>query len=492
MGSASAEVRAARPHHWLAAIWLLAGLAYSLGIATAYGEEITLQFGAGTDLGEVDVPVGQSVTVRTNQTLGDLVVGDTSVADVFPLTETAFYVLGKAQGRTNIAVYDPDRKLLGAVDVEVSSDTSDLSKSIREAVPNAAVTVETVNGRIRLSGTVPDAVALDKVMEIAGQYSETVINALQVAKAQQVTLAVRVLEASRNAGRELGVSWGIGNSQNSFGTTGQFTCATAVCPPGTFNQNLQSGNRPFGTILANLLDNGISVDVLIQGLEAKNLARRLAEPNLVALSGESASFLAGGEVPIPVPSDNGNITIEYKRFGVQLIFTPVVLDDGLINLKLETEVSDIDTTQPVVVNGVAAPSFTTRNAVTTLELRDGQSFAMAGLLQAINRRTQQQVPWLGQVPVLGALFRSSNYQKQESDLVIIVTPKLVHPAAPDAPLTSPLDAAEPSNDVEFFLLGMQEVNKDLLRRFENGGDIIGPYGHIIDLPAGDPHVHKKN
>jgi pilus assembly protein CpaC len=155
-------------------------------------------------------------------------------------------------------------------------------------------------------------------------------------------------------------------------------------------------------------------------------------------------------------------------------------------------VSDVDTSQPVVVNGVAAPSFTTRNAVTTLELRDGQSFAMAGLLQAINRKTQQQIPWLGQIPVLGTLFRSSNYQKQESDLVIIVTPKLVHPAAPDAPLATPLDATRPSNDVEFFLLGMQEVNKDMLRRFENGDGIIGPYGHIVDLPAGASNVHTKN
>ncbi|HEX9906300.1 MAG TPA: type II and III secretion system protein family protein, partial [Propylenella sp.] len=291
---------------------------------------------------------------------------------------------------------------------------------------------------------------------------------------------------NRNAGRELGVSWRF-RDQDVRSTTGGFNFPPSEEP----DRILPSGNEPFGTVLANIIDAGIKVDLLVQALEGKGLARRLAEPNLVALSGESASFLAGGEVPIPVPGDDGRIAIEYKRFGVQLIFTPVVIGDGLINLRLETEVSEVSSATPVLIGGVLAPSFTTRNAVTTLELRDGQSFAMAGLLQTSNRKSQQQIPWLGQIPVLGALFRSSDYQKQETDLVIIVTPSLVRPAAPDEPLATPLDSARPSNDVEFFLLGMQEVNDDMLRRFAKGEGIYGPYGHIIDLPAGAYDAPKK-
>ena len=475
---------------------IVALVAIALSVSAGRAQEVLIKFQDGRGVGEVDVPAGQSVTIRTQEKLGELVVGDTDVADVFPLTETSLYVLGKAAGRTNIAVYSPDRVLLGVIDVEVGVDVADLDEALRQAAPSAEIDVQTVNGRLRLGGSVPDAITLDKVLEIARQYSENVVNAIQVTKAQQVTLAVRLLEANRNAGRELGVSWLFRGRETTFGTTGGFHCpdAPALCGPSEpfeFDANLPSGNEPFGTVLANIIDAGIKVDLLVQALEGKGLARRLAEPNLVALSGESASFLAGGEVPIPVPGDDGRIAIEYKRFGVQLIFTPVVIGDGLINLRLETEVSEVSSATPVLIGGVLAPSFTTRNAVTTLELRDGQSFAMAGLLQTSNRKSQQQIPWLGQIPVLGALFRSSDYQKQETDLVIIVTPSLVRPAAPDEPLATPLDSARPSNDVEFFLLGMQEVNEDMLRRFAKGEGIYGPYGHIIDLPAGAYDAPKK-
>jgi pilus assembly protein CpaC len=450
-------------------------------------QEILIDFRQGQGLGEVDVPIGQSVTIRTTERLGELVVGNSEIADVFPLTETSLYILGKAPGRTTVAVYNPDRVLLGVIEVEVGVDVDDLHESLRQAAPQADIDIQTVNGRQRLAGTVPDAATLDRVLEIARQYSENLINAIQVSKAQQVMLEVRLLEANRNAGRELGVSWlAVDKDTGKGATTGGFNFPRANRPEEgfTFDGLLPSGSEPFGTVLANIIDAGINVDILVQALEGKGLARRLAEPNLVALSGESASFLAGGEVPIPVPEDEGTITIEYKPFGVQLIFTPVVIGDGLINLKLETEVSEVSAAAPVVVGGVVAPSFSTRNAVTTLELRDGQSFAMAGLLQAVSRKQQEQIPWLGQVPILGALFRSSDFQKEETDLVIIVTPTLVRPAAPDEPLASPLDAARPSNDVEFFLLGIQEVDDEMLRGFAKGEGVYGPYGHTIELTPG--------
>ena len=205
----------------------------------------------------------------------------------------------------------------------------------------------------------------------------------------------------------------------------------------------------------------------------------MAEPNLVALSGDTANFLAGGEFPFPVPQDNGNITIEFKKFGVGLAFTPTVLSGGRINLKIEPEVSELDPAAGVSVNGTNVPGLIVRRASTTLELRDGQSFAMAGLLQFNNRKLQRQVPWLGSVPVLGALFRSASYQKNETDLVIIVTPHLVKPAVPGEHLVSPLEKSRPTNDVEFFLLGKQERwNTRVLRP-----DLAA--GHNIDLEDGE-------
>ncbi len=230
------------------------------------------------------------------------------------------------------------------------------------------------------------------------------------------------------------------------------------------------------------MSNGIAPDVLITALEQKKMARRLAEPNLTALSGETASFHAGGEYPIPVSQDDGKITIEFKEFGVRLTFTPTVLDDGLINLQIAPEVSEIDAANSVRLSegGVLIPGLSVRRAKTSVELRDGQSFAIAGLLQSVNAKTADQVPWLGNVPVLGALFRSSSFQKKESDLVIIVTPRLARPVGSEQVLHTPLDNTLPSNEAEFFLLGKQEVSRKSL-------DVKyhGIYGHIIDLPKVD-------
>jgi pilus assembly protein CpaC len=235
----------------------------------------------------------------------------------------------------------------------------------------------------------------------------------------------------------------------------------------------------------------VSADVLVQALEEKGLARRLAEPNLIALSGEKASFLAGGEVPIPVSSEDNKISVTYKEYGVRLNFTPVVLDSGLINLKLEPEVSQIDETIRVSTGAISIPGFITRRASTSIEVRDGQSFAMAGLLQSTHSKNQEQIPWLGQLPVIGTLFRSSAFQEQETDLVIIVTPRLVKPGRPGQPLRTPLDGKKPSNDIEFFLLGTLEVDNDMQKRFAEGAGVIGPYGHIVELPPGKRNAGKK-
>jgi pilus assembly protein CpaC len=229
--------------------------------------------------------------------------------------------------------------------------------------------------------------------------------------------------------------------------------------------------------------NGSSVDLLISALETKGLLRRLAEPNLTTLSGEAARFLAGGEFPVPIPNTTTNgfptVTIDYKKFGVELVFVPTVLSRGVINLRVEPSVSELDFTNAITIQGTTVPALTRRDARTTVELRDGQSFAIAGLLQTRNQQDVSQLPWIGSVPVLGTLFGSKSYQQQETDLVIIVTPHLVAPAVPGQQLASPLDSRLPANDVDFFLNGQMDVRKRYDDYVNSGGEVKGPYGHII-------------
>lgn len=459
----------------------------------AQAQERLLRFSNGRALTEINVTKGQFLTARTTADVGRVIVGNPDVANAVPLTGRSFYILGKTEGRTNVAVYGADETILGTVNVEVGADAPDLVVSIQEAIPKANIRVETVNGRIRLSGTVPDAVTLRRALEIAEQYgADQVINSLRVTGGQQVMLEVRFIEASRNAGRELGVSWFVrrsGESRNRGFSSGSVSPGSSGVIQ--FNGTLPSGSIPFGTMIAEVLGGGVSADVLVQALEEKGLARRLAEPNLIALSGEKASFLAGGEVPIPIAEDDGKVTIQYKEYGVRLNFTPVVLDGGLINLKLEPEVSQVDPTTTIRTGLVEIPAFVSRRASTTIEVRDGQSFAMAGLLQSVHTKNQDQIPWLGQLPILGALFRSSSFQEEETDLVIIVTPRLVRPAKPGQPLKTPLDSAKPGNDVDFFLMGKLEVDQDMQRRFTEGTGVIGPYGHIVELPSDKRNARKK-
>jgi pilus assembly protein CpaC len=363
--------------------------------------------------------------------------------------------------------------------------------------------VSSVNGRIMLWGSAPDGIVLDRALALAKQFGPEVINSVSVAQPQQVMLEVRFIEASRQAGRELGVQWNIlprpGHSDRFMANVGSQKSA-GVLPstsgasggvlsisPGTAAGVLGTASPPFGLLVGNLVASGLQADILVNALEERGLARRLAEPNLVALSGDTASFLAGGEYPIPVPGNLGQIVIDYKRYGVSLAFTPTVLNGQLINLKIEPEVSQLDPSHNVTVgNGIVVPALTVRRASTTLELRDGQSFALAGLLQNEGATVQQQLPWIGDVPVLGTLFRSASYQKSETDLVIIVTPRLVRPARPGDVLRTPLDNTVPGNDKDFFLRGQAEISRTELRKRLYGRDPAR--GHMLDLSMGDTNV----
>ena len=473
----------------------LGGLALAFALFAAgdgWAQERQITFGPGAEVHSLALNPSKAITIETNVDFAELVVGNPEIADVSPLTSRSLYILARTYGRTNLSFYDDQSRLVGVLDLTVALDLGEVRDALNSALPHSSLNVSLVNGRIRIGGVLADGMALRTALDIVEQFtSEPVINTIRVSNSQQVMLQVRFLEARRDAGRDLGIGWKGANTNNP-GYQGEsdipYIAGVDQQYPGfAIGGNLASSAIPFGTFIANILSSGITADVIVKALETKGLARRLAEPNLIAMSGETASFLAGGEFPIPGSDENGNATTTFKPYGIRLSFTPVVLDDGLIHLQLAPEVSDLDPS--LSVGGI--PALVTRSARTTVELHDGQSLAIAGLLQATNTKAQQQLPWIGQVPVLGALFRSSSYRKQETDLVVIVTPHLVRPARPGEPLASPLDKTRPSNDPEFFLLGTLEVSKEDLQRFYDGTGVNGPFGHIIDLPPGAANVVKK-
>lgn len=433
------------------------------------------------------LPMSQSVTIQVNANLGDIVVGDEKIADAQPMTDRTLYVIGKGAGTTTVNLFSPEKRSLGVIQIEVGVDVSDMAQAIRQVAPRSRIEIGSINGKVRLGGHVKDGATLAAIMEVAHEYGpDAIINSVTVDDSQQVNLEVRVLEAKRNAGRDLGVSFqSRGSRATAFGTG-----IAAVTPPGedpgTLVTGLLSKSNPFASLITQIIDSNIKVDLIIEALEAKGVVRTLANPNLTTLSGEPASFNAGGQVPIRSITKDGEVQIEYKQFGVNLNFTPVVLADDKIHIQLAPEVSDLTS-----FTSAGDPIFTNRKLETVVELRDGQSFAVGGLLSSKTTKLQNQVPWLGQVPVIGTLFRNSSSQKEETELVVIVTPHIVRPVKPGEQLATPFDKTRPANDPEFFMLGQLEVNKDMIRKYETGDGVTGPYGHMLNFKSKDKMLYVK-
>ena len=447
------------------------------------------------------------------------------------MSDQMLYIQGKKVGTTNVTLYDQDKHFVEVIDLDVTLDIDAIRNRIRSGTESQGIRVDVSKEQIILRGEARNAVDAERAVAIAKSMAtkddgsevdpkdadKYIINSMRVAASQQVMLRVRFVEVDRTAERDIGVNWfGANKGQtaganigsggtlpgplNQVGQTGQSrvyengaASPTGGTPGGiplfqTLGTLVPGGlgaaaSTPFGVGLLKLA--GGNVDLLISALESKGLARRLAEPDLVALSGDTASFLAGGEYPVPsVQSSSGTapvITTQYYPYGVQLTFVPTVLASGIINLRLNPSVSELDYKNAVVISGTAIPSITKRETRTTIELRDGQSFAIAGLLQSDNSHDVNQVPWLGSVPVLGVLFSSKSYQAAETDLVVIVTPHLVAPAAPGQKLATPFDKDMPANDIDFFLMGKSDVRKEYNDYVTSGGGNAGPYGYIMPL-----------
>lgn len=415
-----------------------------------------------TQIGErtsTSVTKDDTLVMRTDKSFAQVRIANPDVADVVVLSDRSFQLLGKSGGKTNVMLYDHQNQLVDIIDVTVGFDVASLKETLYETFPNEDVNVRPLAGGIYLSGDVSNSGIAERAVSIAEAYAPArVTSGLSVRDSHQVMLEVRFVEASRDSIKQLGV-----NLLSERG--GILSAASDALSPGDFSL---SGTTSLANSTASLLLGGgigaAALDIRIDALEEKGIIRTLAEPNLVSMSGETASFLAGGEFPIPVSSGLGEITIEYRKFGVGLSFTPTVLDDGIINLKVAPEVSQLDVQNTVEIGGVTVPGLRVRRANTTVELRNGQSFAVAGLLQNESANTREQVPWLGKLPIIGSLFSSTRYQSAETELVIIVTPHLARPVSDRSQLASPLDTAMTPNDASAFL----------------GGQIEGGFGHAME------------
>jgi pilus assembly protein CpaC len=363
-------------------------------------------------------------------------------------------------GTTNLTLWAENERVFALYDLVVSPDLSRLKEKFHEILPGEDIRVTTTHDAITLFGSISSTARLSQALEVARAFApDKVVNLLQVAGVHQVMLEVRVAEMSRSVSTRLGFNFAVNTAGGSFGVS-QLNRLT------TFDNFVTEIGGAINALFR-IQTGGVTLTSFIDALKEHGLVKILAKPTLVTLSGQEASFLAGGEFPIPVPQREDTITIEFKTFGVGLSFTPTVLSEQQISLRVAPEVSELDFANAVSISGFVVPALTTRRASTVVELADGQSFAIAGLLDDSVREFVSKFPLLGDIPILGALFRSVSFQKSETELVIIVTPHLVKPLALTHP-PLPTDAFIEPNDVEFLLLG----------KLEGGGSKGGPSGKL--------------
>jgi pilus assembly protein CpaC len=457
--------------------------AASLGVASAAkAAEYTPPppLGSGASGYELDVAQGKSEVLQTPGVYTDLMIADPKVADVVPLTSHSVYVVGKTLGSTALSIYGPGKRLIAAINVVVGPDITGLTTRLREVAPaERDIAIRASAQSLVLSGTVSSPVALHQILQLAEAYAPgKVINMMAVEGTQQVMLSVRFVEMDRSTAKQLDI--GINKVTN-----------------GNPSFNFSSGSPlagAFGSGALKFLTPDGSLTITLDALETKGVVKTLAEPTLVAMSGDTASFLAGGEFPYPSAQStsgtvgqatNAAITVAFQQFGISLGFTPTILQDGMINLVVKPEVSSLDSANGVSILGTVVPGLKVRRASTTVELRDGESFTIAGLLGDNYSNTINAFPLLGDVPVLGALFRSPQFQHDQTELVIVVTPHLV--VARRGPVALPTDHYTPPSDYELFLFGMlagegsqlRPEDRALMSQDPAKGGVEGPYGHVL-------------
>jgi pilus assembly protein CpaC len=428
---------------------------------------ILICFGAGAmparanDAPVLSISVDRGIPITLTSPATSVFIANPEVADVQVMSPTSLMVFGKKTGETTLMATDATGHALLQRTVVVSQDLADLRRELAAAIPGNKITAEGVPGGIILTGEAHDPSSVEDARKIAARYLGSdgqVINRVQVVGSNQIMLRVRFAEVSRNVDKSFGINWGTLTNAGGF-VFGIASGASLSALSGIGSLSTLNGERPSNATLAEPNDalafshsgGRLNVNGLIDALAQDGLITMLAEPNLTAMSGETAYFLAGGEVPIPIPQANGTISIEYKDYGVSLEFTPTLVSENRINLHVKPEVSQLTTIGAVTLSEVTAPAFLTRKAETTVELASGQSFAIAGLLDNNQDQTVNKFPFLGDIPILGPLFRSTEFQNGQSELVVIVTPYIVKPGMNEQQMALPTDGYSPPSESERLL-----------------------------------------
>lgn len=437
------------------------------------------------------VPKDRSQLIIAPREMAEVLVANPAIADVHVHGASRLSVIGRQLGETSLRMLDKNNNVIREYDVIVTHDLPAIRKALKDFIPYEVIGADLINTNVALTGEVTDASVVDKAVKIVQEFinpakdkeGQQVLNLLQVTSGQQVMLRVRVGEIQRTALKQLGVNLSAFNINGSFsliGATGGAISAldaASALPFGGFEPQANTFGLLSGTV--NHGNSGLSG--ALEALESDGLFKVLAEPNLVALSGEKAEFLAGGEFPIPV-AQSGNsdtITVEFKPFGVAVQFVPYVLSENRIRLAVQPEVSEISEADNVVVNNFVVPSITTRRAKTTVELAPGESFMIAGLIRDQMNSTIKQIPGIAEIPVLSALFRSTAYQRNETELVIAVTPYVVDPLK-SSDVRLPTDDFRPASTMESFFYGALGSLQGDVRRLSQTPSLEGPVGFMVD------------
>jgi pilus assembly protein CpaC len=467
----------------LSAPWrhlLALGVALTLGLLAtpAIGQEERAE--AVAPEGQLTLEVRKGRVIRLPQPAATVFVADPEVADVQAQSPSIVYLFGRRAGATSLYAVGENDQILLRTNVVVEHNLTGLRQAIDRLIPNGRVSASTVDGSIVLEGAVDNPVQAQELRELTTRYlgeTESLLFRVRVAAPTQVNLRVRVAEVSRDVLKEFGVNW------ETLFTPGDFTFAFANGRDAFTPTDFLRAPSEAGSFFANYTNGSSFIDAAIDALAQESLINILAEPNLTALSGETASFLAGGEFPIPVAADDDEIEIEFKEFGVSLAFTPTVLSDSRISLRVRPEVSELSQEGAITVNGLTIPALATRRAETTVELGSGQSFAIGGLLSNTVQNAVSKFPGLGDLPVLGTLFRSQRFQSNETELVILVTPYLVRPVS-EPVLAAPTDGYKAPSDIERILEGRLHSARLHPGRGaplgHEGQRLIGPVGFVLE------------
>ena len=516
------------PRLWARALAIALSLVLAAPVQGVWGGVAPVAVRAAPRLA---LTIGKSVILQSDADISRVSVAQPDVADFVLLSPRQIYVTGRAPGITNLTLWEKGDKIRAVYDLDVAPDASRLKKMLHDVLPGeTGIEVLASQDSIALSGTVRDAESLKKALSLAEVYApKKVLNMLSVSGVQQVMLEVRVAEMSKSVVNRMGINlnavgdgnfgytllgglsslassvFSIDNVQNAYKySTIKFSGSdnASSSESATIQTRFREFNQPNkkdtvslnqGTAAMRFSTNwggagNTTMTAVLDILKRNGLVRILAEPNLVCLNGQSAKFLAGGEIPVPVPSGLGTTSIEWKEFGVGLKFTPTVATGDVISLQVNPEVSDLDYTRAIKLNNFEIPAVLTRRASTSVELKNGQTFAIAGLLKEEGRESVDKYPWLGDVPILGNLFKSSSYQKDQSELVILITAHLVKPLN-KKDMILPTDGIHEPDDLEFFL-GVKRppaaAGAPAGAIARTGAEIDGDFGHAVPLAAARP------